>query len=258
MNMNETNEFITKVFNYFNGKVNLFQRARLFINWCEVPSSANGGLTTNPNCVTIFPCVIERYSSTEIDFLLNVILIIIHELYHVDQCINFGRMAINKQYHDMIENTVEVQSMSYLYNHANEINTVFGININFSSAKINDYIDHFADNNLYHRKKYLDHIISIANDLFNYEYCVRNGVDELIAQYYNTLNSKIIIIINDKVLIVKDYDKLTNVNKLNDFIFDNCLIYNYIVYSEGDIWGENNELFIQINAELRNYIAEVK
>ena len=76
----QMNEFITNAFNYFNGRINIFNKARLIINWCNMESSCTGGLTTNPNCVTIFPCVIERYSSTEIDFLLNVILIIIHEL----------------------------------------------------------------------------------------------------------------------------------------------------------------------------------
>ena len=67
------NTIITNVFNYFNGRVNIFQKARLYINWCSVQGSSNGGLTTNPNCVIIYPRVIERYSNSKEEFIINII-----------------------------------------------------------------------------------------------------------------------------------------------------------------------------------------
>ena len=252
------NTIITNVFNYFNGRVNIFQKARLYINWCSVQSSSNGGLTTNPNCVIIYPRVIERYSNSKEEFIINIILIVIHELYHIDQCIIFKRMEVDKAYHDMIENTVEVESTSYLYNHIHEINEEFNLNIRLNSNKIGYLINFFSDGNLYHRAKYLDHLISVIAELFNYQYCVENNILQLITQYYNTSNSKIIIEINSNMLVVKENDTIVNVNILNDFMFDKYYKYNYIAHSEGCVYGENNELTIQLDAKLCNYIAGVK
>lgn len=252
------NTIITNVFNYFNGRVNIFQKARLYINWCSVQGSSNGGLTTNPNCVIIYPRVIERYSNSKEEFTINIILIVIHELYHIDQCIIFNRMEIDKAYHDMIENTVEVESTSYLYNHIHEINEEFNLNIRLNSNKIGYLINFFSDGNLYHRAKYLDHLISLITELFNYQYCVENNILQLITQYYNTSNSKIIIEINNNTLVVKENDAIVNVNILNDFMFDNFYRYNYIAHCEGCVYGENNELTIQLDAKLCNYIAGVK
>ena len=252
------NTIITNVFNYFNGRVNIFQKARLYINWCSVQGSSNGGLTTNPNCVIIYPRVIERYSNSKEEFIINIILIVIHELYHIDQCIIFNRMEIDKAYHDMIENTVEVESTSYLYNHIHEINEEFNLNIRLNSNKIGYLINFFSDGNLYHRAKYLDHLISLIAELFNYQYCVENNILQLITQYYNTSNSKIIIEINSNMLVVKENDTIVNVNILNDFMFDKYYKYNYIAHSEGCVYGENNELTIQLDAKLCNYIAGVK
>ena len=257
-NIKAINTIITNVFNYFNGRVNIFQKARLYINWCSVQGSSNGGLTTNPNCVIIYPRVIERYSNSKEEFTINIILIVIHELYHIDQCIIFNRMEIDKAYHDMIENTVEVESTSYLYNHIHEINEEFNLNIRLNSNKIGYLINFFSDGNLYHRAKYLDHLISLITELFNYQYCVENNILQLITQYYNTSNSKIIIEINNNTLVVKENDTIVNVNILNDFMFDNFYRYNYIAHCEGCVYGENNELTIQLDAKLCNYIAGVK
>ena len=251
------NTIITNVFNYFNGRVNIFQKARLYINWCSVQGSSNGGLTTNPNCVIIYPRVIERYSNSKEEFTINIILIVIHELYHIDQCIIFNRMEVDKAYHDMIENTVEVESTSYLYNHIHEINEEFNLNIRLNSNKIGYLINFFSYGNLYHRAKYLDHLISLITELFNYQYCVENNILQLITQYYNTSNSKIIIKINNNTLVVKENDAIGNINIFNDFMFDKYYRYNYIAHSEGCVYGENNELTIQLDAKLCNYIAGV-
>lgn len=257
-NIEKVNTIITNVFNYFNGRVNIFQKARLYINWCSIQGSSNGGLTTNPNCVIIYPRVIERYSNSNEEFMINIILIIIHELYHVDQCIIFNRMEVDKAYHDMIENTVEVESTSYLYNHIHEINEKFNLNIRLNSNKIGCLINFFSDGNLYHRAKYLDHLISVIVEIFNYQYCVDNNILQIITQYYNTSNSRIVIEINNNTLVVKENDAIVNINILNDFMFDNFYRYNYIVHCEGYVYGENNELTIQLDAKLCNYIAGVK
>ena len=143
-------------------------------------------------------------------------------------------------------------------NHIHEINEKFNLNIRLDQNKINAPINFFSDGNLYHRAKYLDHLISVIAELFNYQYCVENNIIQLIAQYYNTSNSKIIIEINSNMLVVKENDTIVNVNILNDFMFDKYYRYNYIAHSEGCVYGENNELTIQLDAKLCNYIAGVK
>ena len=88
------NTNITNVFNYFNGRVNIFQKARLYINWCSVQGSSNGGLTTNPNCVIIYPRVIERYSNSKEEFIINIILIVIQVLILLLICILCRRLRL--------------------------------------------------------------------------------------------------------------------------------------------------------------------
>ena len=68
-NNKDMEKFIVDVFNYFNGRVNTFQKARLFINWCNMMNTPNGGITTNPNCVTIYPNVIYIPQGTDLSWM---------------------------------------------------------------------------------------------------------------------------------------------------------------------------------------------
>ena len=45
-------------------------------------------------------------------------------------------------------------------NHIHEINEKFNLNIRLDPNKINAPINFFSDGNLYHRAKYLDHLIT--------------------------------------------------------------------------------------------------
>ena len=248
--------FIREVFDYFNGRVNTFQKARLFINWCDLQSNTNGGLTTNPNCVIIYPKTIARYSNNELEYNYKIILVIIHELYHVDQCINYSKYAIDIEYRNMIENNVEVQSMAYLCNHINEINSRFNLDIEILDTNATEYLNQYSDGTLYHRKKYLDHIISIAIELFSNEYFINNKVEEFITQYFNYPLSIIKIIINNQILIIKNYNSIVSVDILNNFMYNNYYCRNYIKKSYGDIYTEGNALIIEIKAELYNFVCE--
>lgn len=255
---NDEENFIREIFDYFNGRVNMFQRARLFINWCELQTSVNGGFTTNPNCVIIYPKVIARYSINYGNYVFNLFLIIIHELYHVDQNIIMDRM-LDPDYKAMIENTVEVQSASYLYNHLQEIHDVFGIDLYMND--IDSYINYFCDGNLYHRQKYINHIISVIYDMVYKDYSERKyaSISIPIIDYFNDPFSKISIIINGKEIIIKDKDRIQDVNILNDILYDNYFSRNYICYSKTDINTDEHELSFEITADLYNFaIQQVK
>ena len=62
VNRVEFNNKITKIFNYFNGRVNRFNsNARLEIEWGELYLQTAGAISRNPNIVIIYPKVIARY-----------------------------------------------------------------------------------------------------------------------------------------------------------------------------------------------------
>lgn len=251
--MKEINEFITKVFNYFNGKVNRFQLARLTINWCEMQISCNGAITTNPNQVIVYPRVLKRFSNSNDQFIFNIILVVIHELYHVDQNTIFDRMS-DPNYLKMIEDTVEVQSMSYMYNHINEISKEFGLNLHLISNNVTEYLNYYSDGYLYTRKKYIDHLFSMIADMIGY--CELLNIKDRLLQYYNDPKSVIGITINGKSILIKYGDALTDINVLNDFMYNtfykgNC--HNNINFQ---FEFENNELHMNLTCNTYNCVIK--
>lgn len=251
----QMNEFITNAFNYFNGRINIFQKARLIINWCNMEYSCTGGLTTNPNTVAIYPNTILRYSSNKYDFLTRLLLIIIHELYHVDQFIIYDLMAYDKSYHDTIENSVEINSISYLYNHINEINKALNLNIILYGKNVDEYMCQYISQNIYyHRKKYAEHLISVFMDmvvLSEYE-SIKNGVLILM----NNPESLIKISINGNELIVKNKAFLQDINVLNDYLYYNYYYKGYMTNKSFEVVEcEDNGVCFKIESEMKYYIG---
>ena len=80
------NEFIYKVFNYYNGRINIFNPAVLHIEWVRKMNSENGATTRNPNVITIFPRVIQRYFPDPYWFYYNIILCIIRKRFIYKTC----------------------------------------------------------------------------------------------------------------------------------------------------------------------------
>ena len=64
--MEEINTIITNAFNYYNGRINVFNIAKLEINFMDLPSSSNGGESLSPNIVRIYPNIIRRYYTLDI------------------------------------------------------------------------------------------------------------------------------------------------------------------------------------------------
>ena len=65
-------------------------------------------------------------------------------------------MIYDKSYHDAIENSVEINSISYLYNHINEINKALNLDIVLCNEEVNEYMYQYYINQsvYYQRKKY--------------------------------------------------------------------------------------------------------
>lgn len=170
INKEQINAFINYVFNYYNGKINICNSARLQINWLQLQNTNAGGYTRNPGIVIMNPNVILRYCNYSLSrFKKWIIIIIIHELYHVDQYIDYKRLNIDPVYDSNIEAATEIISMTYIGNHKQEIFNVFGIEL---SNDANSYIEYMYDYQVgapYIRKTIKDHIFLMINELYTFE-----------------------------------------------------------------------------------------
>lgn len=237
---------INNIFNYFNGRINLFQMARLDIHWGSMLYSNNSGITKFPNTVIIYPMVISRFSDNNDDFHFKTVMTVIHELYHVDQVILSNSMVYTEGYRDAIESAVEVQTMSYIYNHISEINNTFGFNIELNDEAIDYHINTYANGIMYHRLTYTDHILELINDVFR-DNSIYSEIEPYIKKYFNDITSKVDLYINEKYILIKDKEHLIDINTLNKILYD--YFYKYTLWESGlevVVEDENNALHIRI------------
>ena len=122
--------FITEVFNYYNGKINIFSLAVLNIDlgWYNGPWL---GVTRFPNIVTVYPvsaaCSVDNRRGMLFNDRLNmfkyyIIQTIVHELHHVDQ--DFIRYRSSRD--SLVEKEVKEETYLYLLGHKQELEK-FGV-----------------------------------------------------------------------------------------------------------------------------------
>ena len=113
----QVNEFITKVFNYYNGRINPFNKCALSINW----GKSNGyGSLSHPNCVTIYASTFDHRDQSI--FAKNVIHVVIHELYHADAVEYPDEYYGDKCMWDrLVEFPVYKETAKYILSHLSEI-----------------------------------------------------------------------------------------------------------------------------------------
>ena len=71
--------FSYKIFNYLNGKVNIFNcPATLTIEWAELYGRDTAAISMNPNIVILYPRIILRNVSYEYDLYYNIFISLIH------------------------------------------------------------------------------------------------------------------------------------------------------------------------------------
>ena len=250
------NEFIYKVFNYYNGRINIFNPAVLHIEWVRKMNSENGATTRNPNVITIFPRVIQRYFPDPYWFYYNIILCIIHELHHVDQDISFVRMATDAMYVHNIEAVVEMDTYLYMANHQREIAEQFGFqdiipyNKYYESAK-----GLFETGELFIRRDYRMHMISILKDFLN---CDNHPLIAKFDTAFIDPTTKIDVIINDKMFTLKDKELCMPVAQLNSILEEEFFKYNlrYAELNFGVVSGAVNTKMLVITTKCSNFIGK--
>ena len=261
-NKEEVEYFIHKVFDFYNGKINICTPAVLYIEWAELRTSSNGGTTVNPNVVTIYPCVIERYATSRFHFFYLILETIIHELFHVDQIIDYLRIVYDDEYAKYIEYAVETQTALYIVNHRNEICEEFGIDNLTNTDYYRGLITRYSMGYTYHRKDYTTHLLCILKEmltcsrLFNLDYLF-----EFIRHNLNTLSGTICIIINDSRFVIQVDNKIATVEDINSFFYNNYFYGNYRDYSSAkyDITyteDDSVDISIEVKADIRNIMCK--
>lgn len=217
MNNQEINDFIIKVFNYYNGKINIINKAVLDINWANLATCTDGGYSRLPNIIVINPAVINRfYGNNEFKTKICIIETIIHELYHTDQLINYKLYVSDISYHNFIEHACEVQTAIYIAGHMKEIFDVFGVNGTISKAyhKCIEYWD--LPGITYIRRYYHDHIfmciddmcgldITISSDIYNF---IKNNIENKYDIILIINNEQFNICLNNNLLHIDEFNKI--------------------------------------------------
>lgn len=186
-NFYEAEEYIRKVFNYYNGRINIFNYANIDIDWINHSNSMVGGYTQNPGIVTIYPKIICRFANSKSDLKWLIVMIIIHELYHVDQ-VRYTSLLDDVNYVKMIEDTVEFQTYSYILNNLNEIESLFVsdirsvIDIEYANFLINN---DYSNGYLYQRMKYDDYLCCIVDDIVRGTCVDLKSIFDAIRKCYN-------------------------------------------------------------------------
>ena len=251
----KVNDFITRVFNYYNGRINIFNLAVLQIEWSLRLDSTNGATARNPNIVTIFPLVTARYSDDIYWFYHNLIISIIHELFHTDQVVCYVRMY-EPEYCKAIESVVEMETYLYIANNQSELQREFGFVDRVPYMNYYPAIEStFETGRLYQRRDYRTHCIAILQDLLH------KYTDELINEFdkaFCDMTSVIYCKINDKSFILKNKDLCMPVMQLNQILYEEYYRYNLRGSRTKFISDfSTNEHLLMVRSDCSNYMGKI-
>jgi len=128
--MEDYKSIAISAFNYLNGRVNPNNPCILYL---EHFSACNFAEFRKPNIISIeLGSIINNVKINEYtnDYIIGLILVCVcHELAHADQAICMCRYNIDVEYQRYIEMDAENKCRSFLFRHAREIQSSFGIDI---------------------------------------------------------------------------------------------------------------------------------
>jgi hypothetical protein len=256
MDRNEMQRFINKVFTYYNGKINVINRAVLDINWANQLMCDAGGYSRLPNVVVINPMIISRfYEEDEHVVKVSIIETIIHELYHTDQLINYHLYTSDINYNQFIEHACQLQTTIYMTGHQQEIYNIFGVDISVDKNKYNEMIKYWYYPGVNYQRRYFhDHLFMYIDNLVGLG--EQNGllVHELILK---TIDAKkdIILNINGEEICAYREGQPVDINHLNSKLIKyQCTgIYNpkFSLY-----YGDYDNMIIEIEIQVSNLMCK--
>lgn len=235
MSYDQLVNFIVKVFNYYNGKINTLVKANL--NICNMRDSGTNfplGSCSYPNIVTIFPYLIcANYDSGELAA-LSVVTVIIHELFHVDQSLLYKEDGEIKYYKfENLEDKCRCISAMYYINNIAEITYLIRSEFGIDTSFIREFIDTMYRNDIkqivYLRRSLFEHYVvpveHLLDDAGYDRYTIAKVIDGIKCLWEQN-DTNIVYEINGCNYYIKCDDKIMNLDDFNSIIFYN--LFNHI------------------------------
>ena len=257
--------FIHDVFNYYNGKINKFNYpAKLIVEWTTNESREILGSSKLPNIVMIYPQVLIDYlfdtypyeKITELGVISDmkcwIIDTIIHELYHIDQCIDYTTYVSNHQYQMRIESAVEVATAIYILNNKMEIYNKFGVRV-FDDSSYREIISN-QDKCFYpyYRLDIINHLYFIISPMIvdNYgDFTLFGFSNNEITFLYDILKDPkydISISINGVSFNIRINGIFANMFDINEYFYNTYYFANYHIGTNVFLHFEDNKFNIKI------------
>lgn len=248
----ELNKFIIDVFTYYNSRINVFNRpATLYVDWLYKPDSNLCGLNLNPNKVIIYPMLI-MHKAEQMDWKMLLLQTIIHELTHVDQDIDYVRLANDVLYKQQIESACEIETYSYIAINSLDICHRFNLNYYLPVETYRELInDYFEMGYPYKRLTYISHISNIIREMN----MTNNDVDLLDTFISALLRPEIDVKIHffheGVEFYLKQNQCLMSVQQLNDLFTQYYFKYTWRG-TRMVSWFEENTFVLQIHTYCKN------
>lgn len=253
----EYGNIIHRFFDYFNGRVNLFNRpAKLIIDWEARRDSTILATTSLPNIVVFYPEVAFRIFVYDEAMINETLVTIIHELFHVDQEIDPVRLRVDEYYKKEIEDTIEYEAHMFVAQHLMEIKQVFGIDSfmdykNFTPLlDAAGYLGHY-----YHRRNYISHFAHMVEDMVHV-----SGSKSWLAIKTVMSDPKTnlgVTIDNQCQFMLKIGEEAMPVDQLNEIMYQYYFRYNYrgarVYMTAGSHCGLDWEIHIDTNCTNQLY-----
>ena len=236
--------WIDKSYEALNGKINRIPAVGYTINYDPNTTKLGG---ENNAYLTFYSQTIQRFLcnklSTEAEYRAMTVIIVAHELSHIDQAIDYDRYANDIQYAKFIEEDNNKRTFIWLLNNLDYVNSImYGIDI--------QYIINYA-------KNYNINLQNNAN-LSIYD-TIRTQIEPLMSQvtcrFDDMINITLRILRNNIPIdyIVKINGRLGNVESIMNALRE---IYRYNKYIIKNI-ALNNSILIEISLdEEDSYIAK--
>ena len=236
--------WIDKSYEALNGKINRIPAVGYTINYDPNTTKLGG---ENNAYLTFYSQTIQRFLcnklSTEAEYRAMTVIIVAHELSHIDQAIDYDRYANDIQYAKFIEEDNNKRTFIWLLNNLDYVNSImYGIDI--------QYIINYAKN----------YNINLQNNtnLSIYD-TIRAQIEPLMSQvtcrFDDMINITLRILRNNIPIdyIVKNNGRLGNVESIMNALRE---IYRYNKYTIKNI-TLNNSILIEISLdEEDSYIAK--
>ena len=224
------NTVIETYFNFFNGRVNMFNYpAELVIDWA--PNETNNGVigvSVMPNRVFIYPRVLLHHVVNQEMFMYECLETVIHELFHIDQAYNPMLLSSHRDiaYVNTVEAAVNCATASYIINNAEMIQKQFALPKNFvdaarrcMSAKIDRFIS-YGINMMYYRRNIYNHLCAIIDDLVD-----DTKISTFLVKCMTVYNKNVCININGNTLSLYKDGTMASIHDINEFFWNNVCKY---------------------------------